>query len=86
MARALVTAGVKILKPTYSYGYIVSSPFSTNDYNNPGNWRRGYGLDNSTCFYDTTVPLYQPDWCRYWTGLYCDSSYLVTSLDVGGYS
>ncbi len=85
VARAIVTSGVKIQKWSI-YGYVVANPFSTNDYYNLGYWRAGYGLGNTTCSYDTSLPLYQPDWCQTWSGLGCDGNYLVTSLDVVGYS
>jgi hypothetical protein len=85
VARAIVTAGAKVQKWTGN-GYVAVNAFSINDYYYPGDWRRGYGLGNSTCFYNTSLPLYQPDWCCGWMGLGCDGNYLLDSLDVSAIS
>ena len=68
----------------------------TNVYNLPW-WQGssveyGYYPSDSACYYDTTVPLYQPDWCiGYWSdvdgswkGVGCDASYSITSLSISG--
>jgi hypothetical protein len=50
------------------------------------NWRLGYSAANSTCAYNTSFPVYQPDWCS-WSGVGCDgNTYKVTSLDISGSS
>ena len=49
----------------------------------------GYNPSNSTCYYDTTVPLHQPEWCQgNWgsSAIGCDQYYSITSLSVNGNS
>ena len=51
--------------------------------------KHGYNPSNSTCYYDTSVPLHQPDWCvGYWSNnaIGCDQYYSITSLSINGNS
>ena len=67
--------------------YVTTYPFGPYVYYQGSDIKHKY-TSNSTCYYDTTVPLYQPDWCAgYWSSaIGCDASYSITSLSISGNS
>ena len=69
--------------------YVTTYPFGPYVHYQGADVKHGYNPSNSTCYYDTTVPPYQPDWCAgYWGNgvVNCDASYSITSLSVSGNS
>jgi hypothetical protein len=88
VARAFTAAGVKVQRADYSTGqYVYTNVFSPSSGYDLKNWRLGYSAKNSTCAYNTSLPLYRPDWCSGWSGVGCDwNTYKVTSLDISASS
>ena len=75
--------------------YVTTYPFGPYVYHQDSAIKHGYSPSNSTCYYDTTVPLHQPEWCSGgWLGsghwgngdIGCDAHYSITSLSVSGSS
>jgi hypothetical protein len=86
IARAWTTAGLKFQRfDSVSWSYVSAALFYSTSWDQ-GDWRLGYSARNSTCAYDTSLPPYQPDWCRSWNGVSCGSNYAITSLYVNARS
>ena len=69
------------------YVYVQTYPFGPYVQYQGTNVKHGYNPSKSKCQYDTTVPLYQPEWCTgYWVGVSCDAYYSITSLSLSGSS
>ncbi len=86
-ARAFTAAGVKIRRWDNSIGqYVYTGVFGPSSGYELKNWRLGYSAANSTCAHNTSLPLYQPDWCSSWDGVGCDwTTKRVTRLDINAY-
>ena len=68
--------------------YVTTYPFGPYVHYQGADVKHGYNPSNSTCFYDTTVPVYRPDWCTvYWSGMvWCDENYSIILLEIPGNS
>ena len=63
----------------------VPKPVFSNNYGGDTTQRYGYNPANSTCYYNTSMPLHQPVWCSFWSGISCSNN-KVTSLSITGNS
>ena len=82
VARAFTAAGVKIQRWDSNAGRnVYTNVFRSSDLSN---WRLGYSPRNSTCSYNTSLPLYRPDWCNSWNGVECGSNYAITTIAIYG--
>ena len=78
-------SSVRISLYSYASYRNVLKPVFSNSYSGDASLRYGYNPTNSTCYYNTSMPLHQPAWCTYWSGISC-SNYKVTSLQISGNS
>ena len=69
----------------YNGNSYVPKPVFSNSYGGDTSLRYGYNPANSTCYYNTSMPLHQPAWCNYWSGISCSNG-KVTSLSISGNS
>jgi Leucine-rich repeat (LRR) protein len=84
IARAFTAAGVKIQQHDSNIRqYLNTNVFSSSP--DLKNWRLGYSA-NKTCAYNTSLAVYQPEWCNGWSGVGCDGNNKVTYLYVNAYS
>ena len=65
----------------YNGNTYVPKPVFSNSYGGDTSLRYGYNPANSTCYYNTSMPLHQPVWCNYWSGISCTNN-KVTSLQI----
>ena len=78
-------SSVRISLYSYASYRNVLKPVFSNSYSGDASLRYGYNPTNSTCYYNTSMPLHQPAWCTYWSGISCSNN-KVTSLQISGNS